>query len=166
LSCSCSFYSVAAVLSTGQVTSPCLQNLAFQILAMAKMQTVGNNEKTFVLASLKEFVKTWGTGGVGSFQLDCKYGQCMLSMEFNLGAPGSSILPRPKTTKTPQNVTSGVRILLHYNVTKSAPNKSAHRGQVPGLTVPIRFSTLSRNTSTQINTVMSPNTRQILPLVP
>jgi hypothetical protein len=61
----------AAVLSTGLVTSPCLQNLAFQILAMAKMQTVGNNEERFVLTSLKEFVKTWGTGGVGSFQLDC-----------------------------------------------------------------------------------------------
>ena len=78
------------LLSTGLVTSPYLQNLEFQILAMAKMQTAGNNEERFVLASLKEFVKTWGTGGEGSFQLDCKGGQCKMSMELNLGAPGSS----------------------------------------------------------------------------
>jgi hypothetical protein len=50
--------------------------LAFQILAMAKMQPVGNDEERFVLASLKEFVKTCG--------------QCKVSMELNLGAPGSS----------------------------------------------------------------------------
>jgi hypothetical protein len=30
----------------------------------------------------------------------------------------------------------------------------------------VKFSTLSRNTSAHINTVMSPNTHQILPLVP
>ena len=90
LSCSCSFYSVAAVLSTGLVTSPCLQNLAFQILAMAKMQTAGNNEERFVLASLKEFVKTWGTDRASSFQLVCKDGQAKLSMKFPLETPGSS----------------------------------------------------------------------------
>jgi hypothetical protein len=36
---------------------------------MAKMQTAGNNKERFVVASLKEFVKTWGIGGAGSFQL-------------------------------------------------------------------------------------------------
>jgi hypothetical protein len=43
-----------------------------------------------LLASLKEFVKTWGTGGEGSFQLDRKDGQCKMSMELNVGALGSS----------------------------------------------------------------------------
>ena len=70
------------------------------------------------------------------------------------------------TTRTPQIVTNGVRILLHYAVKKSAPNKIVHRGQVYDLTLPVKFSTLSRNTSEQINTVVSPITRQILPLVP
>ena len=83
--------------STGLVTSPCLQNLAFQILAMAKIQTVGNNEERFVLAILKEFVKTWGDGGEGSFQLDCKDGQCKKSMEHNLGAPGDKIRTKLRT---------------------------------------------------------------------
>ena len=43
-----------------------------------------------MLASLKEFVKTWGTRGAGSFQLVCKDGQAKLSMEFSLETPGSS----------------------------------------------------------------------------
>jgi hypothetical protein len=55
---------------------------------MAKMQAV-RSEESFVLASLKEFVKTWGTGRDGSFQLVCKDGQTKLSMEFSLEAPGS-----------------------------------------------------------------------------
>ena len=54
---------------------------------MAMMQA-GNNEERFVLASLKEFVKTWGTGRAGSFQLVCKEGQAKLSMEFSLETPG------------------------------------------------------------------------------
>ena len=71
-----------------QFTSPSLQNLVFQILAMAKMHA-GNNEERFVLASLKEFVKTWGLGRAGSFQLVCDKGHAKLSMEFSLETPGS-----------------------------------------------------------------------------
>jgi hypothetical protein len=41
-----------------------------------------------------------------------------------------------------------------------------HRGQVYDLTLPAKLSMLSRNTSEQINKVVSPITRQILPLVP
>ena len=55
---------------------------------MAKMQA-GRSEESFVLASLKEFVKTWGTGRDGSFQLVCKDGQAKLSMEFSLEKPGN-----------------------------------------------------------------------------
>jgi hypothetical protein len=62
--------------------------LAFQILAMARMQA-SNNEERFVLASLKEFVKTWGTGRAGSFQLVCEDGRAKLSMEFHLEKPGN-----------------------------------------------------------------------------
>ena len=56
---------------------------------MAKMHA-GNNEERFVLASLKEFVKTWGSGRAGSFQLVCDEGHAKLSMEFSLETPGSS----------------------------------------------------------------------------
>ena len=38
---------------------------------------------------MKEFVKTWGLGRVGSFQLVCKEGQAKLLMEFSLETPGS-----------------------------------------------------------------------------
>ena len=56
---------------------------------MAKMHA-GNNEERFVLASLKEFVKTWGSGRAGSFQLVCDEGHAKLSMEFSLETPGSA----------------------------------------------------------------------------
>ena len=69
-----------------------LQNLVFHILAMAKMQTAGDNEERFVLASLKEFLKTWGMDKAGSFQLFCKDGQAKLLMEVSLKTPGSSQL--------------------------------------------------------------------------
>ena len=133
---------------------------------MAKMQHVGNNEERFVLASLKEFVKTWGTGGEGCFQLDCKDGQCKMSMELNLGPQEVLFLPWLKTTRTPQMVTSGVRILLHHAVTKSTMNKTVYRGQVYDLKLPAKLSMLSRNTSKKINTLVSPITCQILALVP
>jgi len=56
---------------------------------MVKMHA-GNNEERFVLASLKEFVKTWGSGRAGSFQLVCDEGHAKLSMEFSLETPGSA----------------------------------------------------------------------------
>ena len=56
---------------------------------MAKMHA-GNNKERFVLASLKEFVKTWGSGRAGSFQLVCDEGHAKLSMEFSLETPGSA----------------------------------------------------------------------------
>ena len=59
------------------------------------MHYTGNNEERFVLASLKEFVKTWGSGNAGSFQLVCKDGQAKLSMEFSLETPGSSHFTPP-----------------------------------------------------------------------
>ena len=45
-------------------------------------------------------------------------------------------------------------------------NNSPHFDKSSHTTLPVKFSTLSRNTSEQINTVVSPITRQILPLVP
>ena len=70
---------------------------------MAKMHTRGNNEERFVLASLKEFVKTWGSGNAGSFQLVCKDGQAKLSMEFSLESPGSSHFTSPEDNQDTSN---------------------------------------------------------------
>jgi hypothetical protein len=54
--------------------------------------------------------------------------------QWNRGLQEVLISPWLKTTKTPQIVTSGVRILLHYAVTKSAPKKIMLRGLAHGLT--------------------------------
>ena len=65
---------------------------------MAMMQA-GTNEERFVLASLKEFVKTLGASRAGSFHLVREVGHAKLSMEFNLKKQENLILPRPMTTK-------------------------------------------------------------------
>ena len=46
-----------------------------------------NTEETFVLASLKEFVKIWGSGNQASFNLECRNGRAYLKMETHLGTP-------------------------------------------------------------------------------
>ena len=47
-----------------------------------------NTEETFVLASLKEFVKIWGSGNQATFNLECRNGNAYLRMETHLGPPG------------------------------------------------------------------------------
>ena len=44
-------------------------------------------EEAFVLASLKEFVKLWGSGSQASFQLECKDRQACLKFSTQLGSP-------------------------------------------------------------------------------
>ena len=48
-----------------------------------------NNEEAFILASLKEFVKLWGSGRDASFKLECYNGQAWFRLDSKLGAPGS-----------------------------------------------------------------------------
>ena len=48
-----------------------------------------NSEEAFILASLKEFVKAWGSGSQASFNLDCKQGQVYFKMSSLLGHPGA-----------------------------------------------------------------------------
>ena len=46
-----------------------------------------NTEEAFILASLKEFVKAWGSGSQASFSLECKQGQAYFKMSSLLGHP-------------------------------------------------------------------------------
>ena len=62
---------------------------------------------------------------------------------------------------------SGVRTLLPCSVTKSTQSKNMHRWLVHSQTLLlVTLSMLSRNTSVQIDTVMSPLTLQIPLLIP
>lgn len=46
-----------------------------------------STEEAFVLASLKEFVKLWGSGSQASFQLECNNGQACFKLSSQLGSP-------------------------------------------------------------------------------
>ena len=47
-----------------------------------------NTEEAFVLATLKEFVKLWGSGNQDSFHLECKDRQASFKFSSLLGPPG------------------------------------------------------------------------------
>ena len=54
-------------------------------------------EEAFVLASLKEFVKLWGSGSQASFQLQCSKRQVSFHLSSQLGAPADRhFLPSPR----------------------------------------------------------------------
>ena len=46
-----------------------------------------NTEEAFVLSSLKEFVKAWGSGRQGCFSLECRNGLACVKLSFDLGHP-------------------------------------------------------------------------------
>ena len=49
-----------------------------------------NTEEAFVLASLKEFVKLWGSGSHSFYNLECRNGQAWIKFGSQLGSPGST----------------------------------------------------------------------------
>ena len=55
-----------------------------------------NSEESYVLASLKEFVRIWGSGNQASFSLECRNGQACFKMASQLGHPASQhFVPHP-----------------------------------------------------------------------
>ena len=46
-----------------------------------------NNEESFVLSTLKEFVKLWGSGCQASLNLECTNGHVFYNFPAKLGAP-------------------------------------------------------------------------------
>ena len=61
-----------------------------------------NCEETFVLASLKEFVKLWGSGSQASFNLECSNGQAWFHLGARLGPPASPHFYPPNPPQVPQ----------------------------------------------------------------
>ena len=61
-----------------------------------------NNEEAFVLASLKEFVKIWGSGSQAHFKLECGNGQAWVRLDCQLGHPASPhhpVIPPPQVRR-------------------------------------------------------------------
>ena len=55
-----------------------------------------NTEENFILASLKEFVKLWGSGSKANFQLQCSNGQVSFNFSTLLGGPADHhFVPQP-----------------------------------------------------------------------
>ena len=48
-----------------------------------------NTEEAFVLSSLKEFVKVWGSGRKANLNLECRNGLACIKLSFNLANPAS-----------------------------------------------------------------------------
>ena len=55
-----------------------------------------NTEEAFVLSSLNEFVKVWGSGGQSNLNLECRNGFACIKLSFNLGHPTSPHLNSPQ----------------------------------------------------------------------
>ena len=48
-----------------------------------------HSEEAFVLSSLKEFVRSWGSGSQANFNLECRKGQAWVQLAFQLEHPTS-----------------------------------------------------------------------------
>ena len=63
------------------------------------MSYLQKTEEAFVLSSLKEFVKVWGSGGQAHLKLHCHNREAWVKLSFQLGSPaGNHYVPHP----TPQ----------------------------------------------------------------
>jgi hypothetical protein len=88
-------------------------------------------EEAFVLASLKEFVKLWGSGSQASFQLECKDRQACLKFSTQLGSPADLHFVPPFLShgfhERPQN-TSRPRRKGPAQRERDRARAAAHRG--------------------------------------
>ena len=53
------------------------------------MMKPDNTEESFVLATVNEFVKTWGSGKQAHLNLECKNGIAWIHLAFKLGPPAT-----------------------------------------------------------------------------
>ena len=71
-----------------------------------------NTEEGFILASLKEFVKLWGSGIQSSYHLECRNGQAWFQFGSILGSPGSQhFVPKAPVKDSYKKKKSPSRIL-------------------------------------------------------
>ena len=66
---------------------------------------LSNTEESFVLSSLKEFVKVWGSGGQSNLNLECRDGLACIKLSFNLGHPTSQHQNYPQYFRPAQPTT-------------------------------------------------------------
>ena len=80
------------------------------------MMKLQNTEEAFVLATVKEFVKSWGSGNQAHLSLECKNGDAWVHLAFQVGRPAAQHFdPQPVPIAPP-----------HLNLHPSAPTK--HKG--------------------------------------
>jgi hypothetical protein len=63
------------------------KSFSFFRLTMYESRYETNTEETFILSSLKEFVKLWGSGCHPNLQLQCSNGQVSFNFSAQLGGP-------------------------------------------------------------------------------
>ena len=101
-----------------------------------------NTEESFILASLKEFVKLWGSGCQSSYHLECKNGQAWFQFGSVLGSPGSQhfspnviVKDVSKKQKSPKRVMKDrARAAAHRQATADANEEleAVNVDNVPG----------------------------------
>ena len=97
-----------------------------------------NTEETFILASLKEFVKLWGSGSQATFNLACRNNQAWFQLGTRLGHPAfPHFLPTPPRTKV-----QGKRKKNPSKVEKDRVRAALHRAkkQEESLAAPVEDS--------------------------
>ena len=109
-----------------------------------------NSEETFVLASLKEFVKLWGSGSQATFNLECSNGQAWFHLGARLGPPASAHFfpPNPppqvpkKRKKTPARIGKDLARAAEHRAKKdnSAVPAQASSPSSPAAAVGISFA--------------------------
>ena len=83
-----------------------------------------NTEESFVLASLKEFVKLWGSSREATFNLECRNGQAWFQLGASLGPPSfPHFCPSPNTPKRTKKSTARIE--------KDPARAAVHRAQKP-----------------------------------
>ena len=93
-------------------------------LKNAVSQLKMNTEESFVLASLKEFVKLWGSSREATFNLECRNGQAWFQLGASLGPPSfPHFCPTPKTPKRKKISTARIE--------KDRARAAVHRSQKP-----------------------------------
>ena len=77
------------------------------------------SEEAFALASLKEFVKLWGSGSRATFQIECNNGQAILQFSSQLGAPADRHFVPPNVPRHPQHGPHAEQSVHHHPRQKS-----------------------------------------------
>ena len=110
-----------------------------------------STEEGFVLASLKEFVKVWGSGGQANLNLECRDGSACIKLKFDLGHPGQSHVPRPQYLHQTKPRRYG-----HARMQKNLERAKAHHAAKSAASSATATSNSSTDDSSATNSVAVP----------